>query len=270
MRNRRRPRRPRAFTVIEVLVVIGIIGLLMGILLPVVERVRHKAYIADCASNLRQVGLYLTMYAQDHHGQLPRTTYVPGAPIVSGTGGSAVDPFQSGGPLPNDVTAAVFLLVRTQHLPPNLLDCPYNDVHEFQPVRVAPATHSNFTDYRKELGYSIANPYPSAAAVAAGYKWTNHFSAEFALAADVNPGMRTPYDDVLNIRPTDPWKTRKKANSENHERDGQNILYGDGHVAWTQTAFSGIRGDNVYTTRDGLIESSPADRDDSVLLPTDE
>src|SRR3954466_9720636 len=117
----------RGFTVIEVLVVIGIIGLLMGILLPVIEHARHKAYIADCASNLRQVGIYMSLYAQENHGSMPRTTYVPGAPIVSGTGGNAADPFHPGGPQANDLTAAVFLLLRVQHIPPKVLNCPYND-----------------------------------------------------------------------------------------------------------------------------------------------
>jgi prepilin-type N-terminal cleavage/methylation domain-containing protein len=57
-----------AFSLIEILVVIGIMALLIGILLPTLEHVRHRAYIADCASNLRQVGQYLSAYANDHRG----------------------------------------------------------------------------------------------------------------------------------------------------------------------------------------------------------
>jgi prepilin-type processing-associated H-X9-DG protein len=62
----------------------------------------------------------------------------------------------------------------------------------------------------------------------------------------------------------------KKANSENHERDGQNVLYGDGHVDWTHNPFCGVAADNIYTTRDGQVDASPVDRADSVLLPTDD
>src|SRR5690242_16499995 len=72
---------PKAFTLIEVLVVIAIIMILIGILLPSLEHVRHQAYIADCASNLRQVGAAITLYANENHGNFPRTRYTPGAPL---------------------------------------------------------------------------------------------------------------------------------------------------------------------------------------------
>jgi prepilin-type processing-associated H-X9-DG protein len=196
---------------------------------------------------------------------------VPGAPVQRGTNATAPDPFRAGGPLPNDVTAAVFLLLRTERFPPAILDCPYNDVHEFAPEPADPQVRSNFSDFKKYLGYSFAKPYPDTSAVTAGgYKWTGRLSAEFALAADINPGMRTGYDDVLTPTATSPWNVMKKANSENHERDGQNVLYGDGHVTWTHNPFCGVSADNIYTTRNGQIEASPVDRNDSVLLPTDE
>src|SRR5205823_4736546 len=79
-----------------------------------------------------------------------------------------------------------------------LLMGPYNDVTEFVPENADPNTHSNFTNYRKNLGYSFANPYPDTAAATAGYKWLGRLGAEFALAADINPGVRPPYNDVVS------------------------------------------------------------------------
>src|SRR5690348_16115644 len=105
MRAMRSHRRAGAFSLIEVLVVIGIIMILMGILLGAVEHARHQAYITDCASKLRQIGQAVVMYGNDNHGEYPRTTYVPGAPLVAGTGALAANPFGAGGPQPNDVTA---------------------------------------------------------------------------------------------------------------------------------------------------------------------
>ena len=69
-----------------------------------------------------------------------------------------------------------------------------------------------------------------------------------------------------------PWKQTKRANSENHEKDGQNVLYGDGHVDWQQTALCGANGDNIYINKKtpSEIEGSPVDKDDSVLLPADD
>jgi prepilin-type N-terminal cleavage/methylation domain-containing protein/prepilin-type processing-associated H-X9-DG protein len=257
------------FTLIEILVCIAIMAILMSLLLPTLERVRHRAYITDCASNLRQVGQYIAQYENDNHGNFPRTVYVPGAPIVNGTGINAVDPFVAGGPSANDMTAAIFLLMRVQHIPPTILYCPYDDVLEFEADRADPQTHSNFTSYKKNLGYSFANPYPDAAAAAKGYRLTNRMGAEFALAADINPGIDA-HDDVTVPNASSPFIVQRKAISDSHEKDGQNVLYGDGHVTWNKSVFCGLHGDNIYTNHNGQIDASPSDKEDSILLPTDD
>src|ERR1700736_2371983 len=56
----------KAFTLIELLVVIAIIAILAAILFPVFAQARATARKAACASNLRQIGLAFTMYAQDY------------------------------------------------------------------------------------------------------------------------------------------------------------------------------------------------------------
>jgi len=60
-----------AFTLIELLVVIGIIGVLLGILLPALQRARVAAMEAACMSNLRQMGIGFQVYCDSNHGYLP-------------------------------------------------------------------------------------------------------------------------------------------------------------------------------------------------------
>ncbi len=61
----------KSFTLIELLVVVAIIAVLVAILLPALQCARQLAKTALCASNLRQMGMALMMYADEHNGRLP-------------------------------------------------------------------------------------------------------------------------------------------------------------------------------------------------------
>lgn len=61
----------KAFTLVELLVVIMIVAILIALLLPALARARSFANEVVCASNMRQIGLALTMYSSQNRGWLP-------------------------------------------------------------------------------------------------------------------------------------------------------------------------------------------------------
>jgi type II secretory pathway pseudopilin PulG len=235
------------------LVVIGIIALLIAILLPTIQGTHRGRVAVQCASNLRQIGQALLLYSNDNRRAYPRTRASAGPVRVPtwGTGAAATQPFASDGPAENDITAALFLLLRTQQIGPELFVCPASNHEKDSLGNVAtlpPLHRSNFTDVQRHLSYSYHNPYHSASAVH-GFILTGSM-ANVAVVADKNPGA--------------------PGNSRNHDGAGQNVLFRDGHVEWATHRLLGDFGDDIYTTANGKIAASPVHEfRDIILLPTE-
>ena len=68
----------KAMTLVELLVVIAIIGVMVGLLLPAVQSARASARSAACKSQLRQIGLAILRYCDDHDGEFPHNVHFDG------------------------------------------------------------------------------------------------------------------------------------------------------------------------------------------------
>ena len=276
------PRGRRGVTLLDLIVVLVLLPVLL-LTASCWRRTNHgSSNRVKCASNLRQIGQAILLYSNENGGAYPRTTAGTGETItpVWGTGITSSKPFEDGGPQPNDVTAAMFLLLRTQDITSEVFTCPSSNAEKdtFGGGANAAINRSNFTDLKKNLAYSYQNPYPNDGALRRKFELNNKISAEFAVASDMNPGVKGDNDNVLAVTSTSSAQQMKQGNSNNHDQDGQNVLYGDGHVEFQQNPFVGVQRDNIFTARTGdkpnpkteLIVASPYDANDSILLPTDD
>lgn len=273
-------------TLLDTVVAVSVLVALAGYMAIVVHAEDNVNNRVNCARNLKMIGMAMLLYSNENRGAYPRTNYDPAtadkptcftnpkkeAPTEDESKDHIDPAYIKAGPKANDITAAAFRLLATQDIAPAVFICPSSvDPEQGPPEKVdAAATHVNFSDGR-QLSYSFENPYPNAAAVDAGFKYNNAMSAEFAIAADLNPGV----DELLTVNATSGAEEMKKVNTKNHNGGGQNVLYADGHVEFTENPFVGIERDNIYTygksgkTSGGEgIVGSPANDKDSILLPT--
>jgi len=254
----------QAFTVIELLVVVTIIGALMAILLPNLAAALEQARRAQCAANLRGIGQSIKTYSAGNRGKWP-SVYKGEDGETWGEGWTAdnteiSDGMDNENKEPEDMKeyqytcnlSCWWLLVRKGMSNPSVFVCPSGDQR----------VDEDITDYDKwwsfkdltNVSYSYQNQLDKST--------TDNADAELIVAADVNP-QRADVADEPSTRAEDKKAMeedrRYDLNSPNHDFEGQNCLYADGHVAWQTTPYCGIGGNNIWvqSTYDASDNNEP-------------
>ncbi|HYG23435.1 MAG TPA: prepilin-type N-terminal cleavage/methylation domain-containing protein [Verrucomicrobiae bacterium] len=200
-------RRTAGFTLIELLVVIAIIAVLASMLLPALSSAKQKAWTILCNSNLRQIGVGMTLYADDFNGLYPRS----GGMIPWNTVDSSAP------------TNAWMQQVAAFVMNTNLYRCPSNKalpLEQQSPFNYFNGARAAYVAEGKAASLNMRRiRFPSAMVLSGDTLEFHPFDA------DKDDYSQNCVGGMLNGYPWIEWRA--------HSR-GQNILFTDGHTKWYQ------------------------------------
>ncbi len=181
-------KRARAFTLVELLIVIGIIAVLIGLLLPSLNKAREHSRRTNCLANLRSIGQALFMYANTYRDRLPNGN-PPGVYIDY------------------DGSNRVMVDFAGELREPRVFHCPSDESGVPERIATADQTLPDSARVSYEF-YSLYFP-PEHGPILTRLRGRAPF------AWDIEGGSAIPNKD------------------QNHGFRGGNVLFADGHVAWT-------------------------------------
>jgi prepilin-type N-terminal cleavage/methylation domain-containing protein/prepilin-type processing-associated H-X9-DG protein len=239
----------KAFTLVELLVVVAIIALLLGILLPALGRAREIANRSVCGANLN--GIYKAEYTYSVTNGDQFSKVEKSDPNMNPAKKFAETDRTNEGDARDSVTGSLFLMVKDGSTGVKSWICPSSGDSKDPLTQdgTADGTAADLEDCDdfyagNNLSYSPVNMFETSQS----RQWTANVSADWVIMADKNNSE----EDQEFSDSNDPDSEKvEEANSQNHSQgDGQNCLFGDGHVSWSPDPFQGPQDNNIFVIND--------------------
>ncbi|HVT79629.1 MAG TPA: hypothetical protein VHM90_03140 [Phycisphaerae bacterium] len=231
-------------------------GVCFLILTPSLGCTRCLSPRSACAANLRGLAQSMNLYAADNADQYPIVPFAPyagvsNAPSGKSSGTSDADKamqklFAPASPHAGDVQSSMWMLVLAGQVSPKQFVCPGDPFADKAAATATDAAGNYFDGFpnSRQLSYSMAYPWNGDGKP--GAWWKNATDASLPIVADMAPRQGTGRP-ARNVTPAALPRDPRTWNSANHEGDGQNVAFGDGHADFVRNADAGQAGDNIYS-----------------------
>jgi hypothetical protein len=213
--------------------------IITSLFVPVTRQMRAQAIKTACQANLAKIAQGITQYADEHDGFLPAVATKAGSPWWKV--GSTQPENQSN-------TRHLWLLVKQGYLQPNVFVCQGSSKGKILKLDLNSAQLANLTDFpdRRYITYSFKLICDANKAVRP--------NARTPLMADANPIFETclKNEKCLSKTEFEPVTLSEKllrVNSSSHRGRGQNILFSDGTVMFSEQRLYG-QDDDIFTLKD--------------------
>ncbi len=237
----------------EIAAAAAVILLVVGVSIAPLRFLRHKSWQYRCQAQLGRIWQGMDHYSRDHDGKFPAVATTAGSPWWK-VGYQGEENYSN--------TRHIWLLVKGDYVDAADFMCPGNK--KARMVRLEPSEVKNYNDFpdRRYVTYSFRIMYPE--------RKKGHTASQKVLMSDVNPlfeNLPQNYSKPLNIQLN---KALLTLNSINHNRRGQNVLFGDGSVKFVKMRRIGIAADDIFTLKDIRVYQGsevPSCETDAFLAP---